>query len=102
MDFTCKSGTTGENNTCQPQEASAADYGTVTHRSRASREFRNALIRRGPVLTAGSGRQLGRPSALGSVRRQQQRMMLQQILELELAGALEVDNGAAMRTVDLE
>ena len=28
--------------------------------------------------------------------------MLQQVLELELAGALEVDNGAAMRTVDLE
>src|SRR3954464_10308611 len=29
-------------------------------------------------------------------------MMLQQILELELAGALEFDNGAAMRAVDLE
>jgi len=39
MDFTCKSGTTGENNTCQPQEASAADYGTVTHGSRHPGNF---------------------------------------------------------------
>jgi len=99
--FTCKSGTTDETNTCQLKEAAAADYGTLIHRSRHPGNLATLCPSR--VQADGLDPAVGSAarSTLGSVRRQQQRIMLQQILELELAGALQVEDSGAVRTADL-